>query len=172
MKKLIILMLFLTLSNAIMGQSKGDIIEIIKVSGVAEVFFTNEDANQEIRRIVSVPPSLEVIVNFRDGLLEVDTKGEANNEVVQVYVSSRHLRKIVVEDRAQFHGMNHIESKNLVITLDDFGAADMIVYADNLDINMNGGDLTISGESNNWTVSKGNDHERGTLDSENLIIKN
>lgn len=170
-KKVISILIFLlSLSNSSLAQSKTDVIETIKVSGVAEVYFTHQ-AHEKIRKIVTGKPSPEVIVDFKDGVLEVNTKGEAHNEVVEVYVSSLHLKNIVVEDAAQFHITNTIQSEILTITVDDRGSADLDVITNNLEIKMSGGDLTISGETNNCTILKLDGHERGTLNSGNLVVK-
>ncbi len=164
------LTLLLSLSNYALAQSKTDVIETIKVSGVAEVYFTHQE-HEKIRKIVTGKPSPEVIVDFKDGVLEIDTKGEAHNEVVEVYVSSLHLKNIVVEDAAQFHTINNIQSDSLTVTVDDRGAADLDVNTNNLKINMSGGDLTVSGETNNCTILKLDGHERGTINSGNLTVK-
>lgn len=172
MKKQSILILFMALSCSVISQTKNDIIETIKVGGVAEVYFTHDDQKGEIQKTVSGNPAPEVIVNFKNGVLVVDTEGEAHNEVVKVYVSSRHLKNIVVDDAAQFHGTNKILSKTLAITVNGSSSADLAIQTKHLDITMNGGDLDISGESKNWAVRNGNDHERGTLRYTNLTIKN
>lgn len=165
-----ILIFLLSLSNYSLAQSETDVIETIKVSGVAEVYFTHKQ-HEKIRKIVTGKPSPEVIVDFKDGVLEIDTKGEAHNEVVEVYVSSLHLKNIIVKDVAQFHTTNNIQSETLTVTVEDRGAAEMDVNTNNLEINMSGGDLIISGETNNCTILELDGHERGTLNSGNLIVK-
>ena len=172
MKKSITLIFLLALSSSVLGQSKDDVIEIIKVSGVAEVYFTYEAAKEKIRKIATGKPSPEVIVKFKDGVLEVDTKGEAHNEVVKVYVSSLNLKNIIVDDAAQFHGTNIINVESLEITVDGHSSADLNVNTENLKINMSGGDLTISGKSTNCEVIKYEGHENGTLDFKNFDSKN
>lgn len=172
MKKLSLLFFLISLSNYSLAQSKDDIIETIKVSGVAEVYFTHENAQEKIRKIVTGKPSPKVLVNFKDGVLEVDTKGEAHNEVVKVYVSSRHLKKVIVEDAAQFHSTNTIHVESLEITVDDHSSADLKVNTKNLDIIMSGGDLIISGKSDKCLAEKHNDHERGRLDLKKFDSKN
>jgi len=170
-KKVIGTLIFLlSLSNYALAQSKIDVIETIKVSGVAEVYFTHQEY-EKIRKIVTGKPSSEVIVDFKDGVLEIDTKGEAHNEVVEVYVSSLHLKNIVVEDAAQFHTTNGIQSETLTVTVDDRGTADLDVNTNSLEINMSGGDLTVSGETNICTTLKLEGHERGTLNSRSLVVK-
>lgn len=172
MKKLNIFIFFLALSSSVLGQTKDDVIETIKVSGVAEVYFTYEAAKEKIQKIVTGKPSPEVIVEFKDGVLEVDTKGEAHNEVVKVYVSSLHLKNIIVDDAAQFHGKNTINVESLEITVDDHSSSDLKVNTENLKINMRGGDLTISGKSTNCEAIKYEGHENGTLNFKNFDSKN
>ncbi len=171
MKKLDIFIFLLLLTSYSMAQSDGEVVETIVVGGVAEVYFTHQEP-RKIRKEISGKPAPEVIVSFKDGVLEVNTNGEAHNEVVRIYVSSLDLKNIVVKDAAQFHGINSINSKTLAIKVDDHGSADMEVNVDNLEIIMSGGDLIISGKTNNCVIKKLNDYERGTLDTRNLIIIN
>ncbi len=172
MKTLCTLILALSLFNFSFAQSKDDIIETIIVSGVAEVYFTHENTQEKTRRIVTGKPSPEVIVNFKDGILEVITKGEAHNEVVEIYVSSRHLKNIIVKDAAQFHSTNTINVESLEITVDGHSSADLKVNTKNLKINMSGGDLVVSGKSTNCEARKYEGHEYGTLDFKNFDGKN
>jgi hypothetical protein len=171
MKKLGMFIFLLLLTSYSMAQFDGEVIETIVVGGVAEVYFTHQEP-EKIRKEISGKQIPEVIVSFKDGILEVNTKGEAHDEVVRIYVSGLDLKSVVVKDAAQFHGINSINSKTLAIKVEDHGSADMAVNVDNLKIIMSGGDLTISGKTNNCVIRKLNDHERGTLDTRNLIIMN
>ncbi|NJB70225.1 hypothetical protein GGR42_000687 [Saonia flava] len=168
MKKLGLVILLLSISNYSIAQYKDDIIETIKVGGVTEVYFTHEPSKEKIQKIVSGKPAPEIIINYKDGLLEIDTKGEAQKEVVKVYVSSLNLKDIIVDDAAQFHSVNIIKVKSLSITVNDYAAADIMVDIEDLNIKMDGGDLDVYGQSKNLFILKGNDHERGTLNISEL----
>lgn len=171
MKKLIPLFTLITIANLSIAQTNNDIIETIKVSGVAEVYFTQQPS-EKIRKVVSGKPAPEVIVNYESGVLTVGTKGEAQNEVVKVYVSSPGLKNIIVGDAAQFHGLTILKTSSLSIESDDSGSVDLEVDVDTLNLLMKGGDITVSGKVDKQNIKRSGDHKRGTLRHGNLNITN
>lgn len=141
----------------------------IFVSGVAKVFFTQEEA-KEITMTLSGDPYPRVIRRVTNGTLEIYTEGEARNEVVELYVSNPNLESIVVADRAEFYTINNITEEKLEITVSDFGAAKLEIDVKKVSIHMNGGDLEISGKTNDQRIRKSGDSDRGTLDNNELRV--
>ncbi len=141
----------------------------IFVSGVAKVFFTQEEA-KVITMTLSGDPFPQVIRKVTNGTLEIYTEGEASNEVVELYVSNPNLESIVVADRAEFYVTKSITEEKLEITVSDFGAATLEVDVKKVSIHMNGGDLQISGKTNDQEIRTSGDSDRGTLDNEELKV--
>lgn len=146
-------------------------IETIKVGGVAEVFFTYAEPS-EITKEISGRVVPEVIIDYKEGILNVTTKGEARGEVVKIYVSGKSLKKIVVDDRGQFHGKNKIESEILKITSADHGSIDLMVNSKELYLIMDGGDITLSGMAYKCFTEISETKTWGTLDASNLKLVN
>lgn len=146
-------------------------IETIKVGGVAEVFFTYGEQT-EITKEISGRIIPEVIVEHKDGVLRVTTKGEAQGEVVKIHVSGSSLKEILVDDRAQFHGTNTLHTKVLKIISSEYGSVDLSVQSDELYLNMDGGDIIISGTTNNCFIEMNESEDHGTIDSSNLKVNN
>lgn len=145
--------------------------ESIQVSGVAKVYFTQEET-KEITMVVSGDPYPQVVRKVNNGVLEIYTKGEARNEVVEVFVSNPTLKSVVVADRAEFHSTNDIKSETLEITVDDVGSADLTIDVEKLSIHMDGGDLKISGKTNEQHITRSKDSDRGSLESNGLVVIN
>jgi len=141
------------------------------VSGVAKVFFTQEE-KKEITMTLSGDPFPQVIRKVSNGVLEIYTVGEARNEVVELYVSNPTLESVVVADRAEFHVLNNIQEENFAISVNDFGTAKLEVDVKAVSIHMNGGDLQISGKTYEQQVTKSKDSDRGTLDNSELMVIN
>jgi len=171
----LVLALFLSSLNLLLAQEEKGIestlpeFQAIHVSGVAKVFFTQEEP-KEIEMIVSGDPYPQVIRKVDKGVLEIYTKGEAHNEVVEVFVSSPTLTSIRVSDRAEFHTIKDLEMKRLSIEVEDVGSAEVAVNVEQVAIHMDGGDLTISGTTNMQKVTKSRESRRGTLDNSGLKI--
>ncbi|TMM52128.1 hypothetical protein FEE95_20795 [Maribacter algarum] len=178
-KSAVLLLLIVVLSSFTLHQDSeskvglGEIPEFnsIFVSGVAKVFFTQEEA-KEITMKLSGDPFPQVIRKVTNGRLEIYTEGEARNEVVELYVSNPNLASIVVADRAEFYVTKSITEEKLEITVSDFGAATLEVDVKKVSIYMNGGDLQISGKTNDQQIRKSGDSDRGTLDNEELKVIN
>ena len=141
----------------------------IHVSGVAKVFFTQEKA-KEITMTLSGDPFPQVIRKVKNGILEIYTEGEAQNEIVKIFVSNPVLNSVTVSDRGEFHGVKNIDMKTLKIEVRDVGSAEMNINVDKVSIHMNGGDLKVSGMANEQHISKSKASKRGTLDNSLLAI--
>ena len=164
-----LLPLFFLLVIGLHGQTILKPIETIKVSGVAEVFFAYGEPSQMVKEISGriVP---EVIIDFKDGILQVSTKGEAQGEKVRIYISGNALKTIEVDERAQFHGQNSIAFEYLKIVSSDHGAVDLAVNSNRLHVVMEGGDITLSGTTNECFTQKNESKNWGTLDFSNLKV--
>lgn len=170
MKKLSQIFAIVLITNSLMAQNIEEPITTIKVGGVAEVYFTHQ-AQEKIRKVVTGKPSPEVIISFEDGVLTVDTKGEAQKEVVKVYVSSLDLENIVVEDVAQFHSLGLIKTSTLTIKSDDSGSADIYVDVEKLNLHLTGGDITVMGKTEKQNIKRSGDYNRGTLRNDKLEVE-
>ena len=155
----------------IAAQSIEENIETIKVGGVAEVYFTFGEPT-EIKKEIYGKVVPEVILEQKEGVFNVTTKGKAQGEVVKIYVSSPSLKNIIVNDRAQFHGTNTIESNTLRITSSDHGSVDLMVDSNEVHLFMDGGDIFISGTTNDCFIKIDETKTYGTINSANLNIKN
>lgn len=162
------LLLFFTVMG-LSSQTNIGLVETIKVGGVAEVFFTYGEPSI-ITKEISGRVVPEVIIDYKEGILNVTTKGEAQGEVVKIYVSGKSLKKIVVDDRAQFHGENKIESAILKITSADHGSIDLMVNSKELHLIMDGGDITLSGMAYNCFKEISQTKTWGTLDVSDLKL--
>ncbi len=171
---LVLALIFSSLNVLLAQEEKGNAsnspeFQAIHVSGVAKVFFTQEE-HKEIEMIVSGDPYPQVIRKVKNGVLEIYTEGEAHNEVVEVFVSNPSLTSISVSDRAEFHSVKNIAMKTLRIEVKDVASATVGIDVEKVAIHMDGGDLTISGITSKQEITNSKESSRGTLDNSRLKI--
>jgi hypothetical protein len=134
----------------------------LAVSGLAVVYLSHGETGKA-RLEVSGMPIEDVITQVEGGVLTVTTRGQHNGESIKVYVSSPALKAIAVDGAGILYSENTLRAGRLEISLLGSGAAKLDVDAGDLKVNMNGGDLDLTGKARSYEVFHLENSSRGRL---------
>ncbi len=141
----------------------------LAVSGLAVVYLSHGETGKA-RLEVSGMPIEDVITTVEGGVLTVTTRGQHNGESIKMYVSSPALKVISVDGAGQLYSENTLRAGRLEISLLGSGAAKLDVDAQDLKVNMNGGDLDLTGKARHYQVFHLENSSRGRLLNPGLSV--
>ncbi len=141
----------------------------LAVSGLAVVYLSHGETGKA-RLTVSGMPIEDVITRVEGGVLTVTTRGQHNGESIKVYVSSPALKAISVDGAGILYSENTLRADRLEISLLGNGAAKLDVDARNLKVNMNGGDLELTGKARRYEVFNLENSSHGRLLNSDLSV--
>lgn len=134
----------------------------LEISGLAVVYL--RAGNSEHAKVgVAGMPREDLILRKEGDKLIVTTRGQHSGENIYVELSTNQLKSVLVSGAGELFSLDPIRSNRLRITVAQVGAAQLEVMADDLEINMNGGDLSISGSARSRRINGGSGGNRGTL---------
>ncbi len=142
----------------------------IRTSGVAVVYLTY-GAQDDIEVKVWGMPIKDVTTKVVNGLLKIDTKGTPQGERIEVYVTSDQLNDIHIDGASELRTENTIKADELVITSGDVGAAWMDIDTKSLTVELSGGDLELSGNTEYMDINYGRNAQRGTFHYDQLEVE-
>jgi hypothetical protein len=141
----------------------------LAVSGLAVVYLSHGETGKA-RLLVSGMPIEDVITTVEGGVLTVTTRGQHNGESIKVYVSSPALQAISVDGAGILYSENTLRAGRLEISLLGSGAAKLDVDARDLKVNMNGGDLELTGKARRYEVFHLENSSKGQLLNPGLSV--
>lgn len=142
----------------------------LKVSGLSVVYLSNR-FTPEITLEVSGIALEDIITEYDNGSLHITTKGNHTGEKIKITVGSGQLKSIIVADAAEIYGTSPIKVPKLNISSLDVGAAALKVSAGKLRVNLDGGDLDLTGNTDLLDIHYFQDASRGTFNYEKLQVK-
>ncbi len=141
----------------------------LHVSGLAVVYLSQGETSKA-KLAVSGMPIEDVLTTVEGGILTVTTRGQHNGESIKVYVSSPSLRSISVDGAGQLYSENTLRAKRLEVSLLGNGAAKLQVDVQDLRVNMNGGDLDLTGKARSYQVFNQENSSHGRLSNNGLSV--
>jgi hypothetical protein len=141
----------------------------LAVSGLAVVYLSHGETGKA-QLMVSGMPIEDVITSVEGGVLTVTTRGQHNGELIKVYVSSPALKAISIDGAGILYSENTLRADRLEISLLGNGAAKLDVDARDLKVNMNGGDLELTGKARRYEVFNLENSSHGRLLNPGLSV--
>jgi hypothetical protein len=141
----------------------------LHVSGLAVVYLSQGETGKA-RLAVSGMPIEDVLTTVEGGVLTVTTRGQHNGESIKVYVSSPSLQSISVDGAGQLYSENTLRATRLEVSLLGNGAAKLHVDVQDLKVNMNGGDLDLTGKTRKYQVFNLENSSHGRLSNNGLAV--
>ncbi len=144
----------------------------LETNGLAVVYLSPGDSDVAELEVSGMPME-DLITEVKEGVLKIMTRGQHNGESIKVNISAKTLKSIIVGGASELYSRGPIESEDLRIQVDDVGSAWLEVATGTVNIYMNGGDLFISGKTDNQNLKKtgGRQSHRGSFDNSKLVIK-
>jgi hypothetical protein len=139
----------------------------INVGGLAVVYLADK-AQEKAQIEISGMPEEDLLIHNTAGVLSITTKGNHSGEKINVYIGSSTLNSISVSGNAQLRSSAPIKSNQLVISVVDNASSVLEIETGKLTVNMDGGDLKLSGKAGEKKINLLQHSGKGNLDLSEL----
>lgn len=142
----------------------------LKVSGVAVVYLFNGNSEYAELEVKGMPVE-DVITKVDKGVLSITTLGEPQGEEIKILLQVPDIKSIEVDGAGEIYTSETLKANQLKIISKGVGAAWLDVDTQEVNIQMQGGDLNISGRTSKKILSTPKNVGVGTLTDDKLKVE-